>query len=180
MKNIIRRNTFETNSSSSHSISIVTTKQDLKLPKKIRFRIHEFNNYPEDDFMGEMSGRANYLYSISVYLDEQEEFVERMTNLLGDKVKLYFAPTPNWWEDDYEDFRWCLINHQACEEARKLFDTVMVDDTLLMNYLFDDKTDIEICGDWAIKGVVDDDDRLVIGYGKKKVEEWEKKEEYGW
>lgn len=169
MKRIVRRNTFETNSSSSHSISIVTSKQDLELPKKIRFKIHEFNDYPEDnDDMSSMEGRANYLYSISVCLDEHEEFVERITNLLGDKIKLYFVDPPKWQDDDYDDIRWCLINHQARGEARELFDTVMINDTLLMNYLFDDKTDIEICGDWAINGVEDNEDRLVIGYGKKE------------
>lgn len=174
MKKIIRRNTFETNSSSSHSISIVKNEQELQFPKKIRFKIHSFNHYPEDgDYMDEMSGRANYLYSIAVYLDEHEEFQERITKLLGDKVKLYFDPTPNWWEDEFDDLRWTLINHQAQDEARELFEKIMEDDVLLLNYLFDDKTDIEICGDWAIKGVKDDDDRLVFGYGKKKVEEWD-------
>jgi hypothetical protein len=173
MKKIIRQGVFESNSSSSHSISIVQTKQEFELPKTLHFAIHSFHDYPEDgDWMDELSGRANYLYSISYYLEEEERFKKHMKKLLGDKVNLVFGRTPKYWEEDDDYPAWHLINHQVREEVGSLFYKVMHDDVLLMNYLFDDKTDIEICSDGAIKGVKDDEGRLVIGYGRKRVEEW--------
>lgn len=173
MKKIIRRSVFESNSSSSHSISIVQAKQEFELPKTLHFAIHSFHDYPEDgDWMDELSGRANYLYSIAYYLEKEKEFKKHIKQLLGGKVKLVFGIKPRWWkEEDYDG--WNLINHQVRDEVQTLFSEVMSDDVLLMNYLFDDKTDIEICSDGSIQGVKDDEGRLVIGYGKKQVGEWE-------
>lgn len=177
MKKIVRQKVFETNSSSSHSISIVRTLQEFELPKTIHFAIHTFSHYPYDgDDMSSLEGRANYLYSIAVWQEDEKEFKKHMKRLLGDKVKLVFGRKPRWWQEDEDDdwnYAWDLINHHAREEAMTLYSEVMNDDALMMNYLFDDKTEVEICGDWMIKGVADDEDRLVIGYGKKRVEEWE-------
>ncbi len=179
MKKIIRKGVFESNSSSSHSISIMNEPQEWTLPRVLHFRIHTFHNFPEDDdWMGEVSGRANYIYSIATARELREEFIERVKTLLKDKnIKLIFDNEPKWWQDEYEttqwDCRWDLINHQAYDVSNKLFNAVMEDDTLLMNYLFDDKTDIEICGDWMIQGVEDGEDRWIAGYGRKQVEEWD-------
>lgn len=177
MKKIIRQGVFESNSSSSHSISIMRMPQEVELPKTIHFAIHTFHHYPYDgDDMDKLSGRANYLYSIAVWREDEKEFKKHMRRLLGDKIKLVFGRKPKWWNEDDDDdwnYAWDLINCNAREEAMTLYSEVMSDDVLMMNYLFDDKTEVEICGDWMIKGVTDDEDRWFTGYGKKQVEAWD-------
>ena len=173
MKQIIRQGVFESNSSSSHSISIMATPQTVQIPNKIHFRIHTYNHYADDN-MNTVEGRANYLYSIAMWREEENRFKKVIRRLLDDRVELIFEGAPDWWrEDDDWNERWDLINHQASEEALQLFGRVMADDTLLLNYLFDDKTEVEICGDWAIQGVTGGSDRAVFGYTTEQVEEWE-------
>lgn len=174
MKQIIRQGVFESNSSSSHSISIMTAPQTVQIPNKIHFSIHTYNHHADDD-MCTVEGRANYLYSIAMWQEEEERFKKVIRRLLGDKVELIFDDEPDWWGEDGDDWndRWDLINHQASEEALQLFGRVMVDDTLLLNYLFDDKTEVEICGDWAIQGVTGGINRMVFGYIKAQEGEWE-------
>lgn len=171
MKRIIREGVFESNSSSSHSISVVTKKQKFELPKKLTFEVHEFNNCPEDDDdMDTVEGRANYLYAAAISFDQRKEFKKRVKKLLGEKIELKFKKIPKWMKEE----GYCnLINHQALDEAEALLNVCMDKDKILMNYLFDDKTEIEICGDWAMKGVTSGEDRLVFGYTKEDVRKWE-------
>ena len=170
MKRIIREGVFESNSSSSHSISIVTKKQKFDLPKKLTFEVHEFHNHPEDDDdMDTVEGKANYLYAAAISFDRRKEFKKRVKKLLGEKIELKFKKVPKWMKEEH----WLLINHEALPEAEALLDTCMNKDKILMNYLFDDKTEVEICGDWAVKGVTSGEDRLVFGCTKEDVRRWE-------
>ena len=141
MKKIIRRGVFESNSSSSHSISIVMEPQEVKIPKKIHFRVHQFHDYPwDDDYMDEMSGRANYLYACAIQHEEEDLFKAVLRAMLPKTILIFD-------ELDIED-DWCyLINHQAYDTSGRLYRTLMENKELMFNYLFDDQTDVVITSD---------------------------------
>ncbi|MCR1959859.1 hypothetical protein CWE04_11440 [Thomasclavelia cocleata] len=157
MKRIIRKNTFETNSSSSHSFSICIKDKKISHPKEINFEAHEFHNYPFDgDDMSSMQGRANYLYSIAIQCFMENKLKEALQKALPN-TKLKF-------EHEYREIKnTYLINHQAQYAGSDLLDRVLEDSVLLINYLLDDKTDVLITGDYDYSGVTGGNDRFVIG-----------------
>lgn len=157
MKRIIRKNTFETNSSSSHSFSICIKDKKISHPKDINFEAHEFHNYPVDgDNMSSIQGRANYLYSIAVQRFKEDELKEALQKALPN-TKLKFEHEYREIENTY------LINHQAQYEASGLLDKVLEDSVLLINYLLDDETEILITGDYDYSCVTGGDDRFAMG-----------------
>lgn len=157
MKRIIRKNTFETNSSSSHSFSICIKDKKISHPKEINFEAHEFHDYPFDgDDMSSMQGRANYLYSIAIQRFMENKLKEALQKALPN-TKLKFEHESREIKNTY------LINHQAQYEASDILDKVLEDSTLLTNYLLDDETEVLITSDWDDSGVTGRDGRFVIG-----------------
>lgn len=154
MKKIIRRRVFESNSSSSHSVSIMREPQEVQIPDKIHFEVHQFHDYPwDDDYMDELSGRANYLYACALQTGAEEMLKQTLHKLLPNTELIFDL---NVYGNE-----WCyLINHQAYETAKALVIELLGDKGLLLNYLFDDKTDIAIAGDWVGAAAKQGKDRI--------------------
>ena len=85
----VRNKVFETNSSSTHTISIITKKRSPSLPQHINFYLGQFN-------YGKYTGKAknnfeqmaSYLYCTILQLDEDEDknrvayYLAKLSNLL--------------------------------------------------------------------------------------------------
>ena len=139
MKRQIRKNTFETNSSSTHAICI--SKEEVPkrdIPPFVRFNHGEFGweCYRHDT----ISKRASYLYQAICdlcYYDSKKksEYIDSLRSVLSKyKVECEFEGefesgenNPNEWENGY-------IDHS--EETSEFVDSVMDSEDLLIKYLF--------------------------------------------
>lgn len=126
----VRKNVFETNSSSTHSICI--SKDTVKnMPKEVKFQAGEYG-WEEDT----VYATASYLWT--AILDGPQELVEERTQKLKDAldrlgVKGIFEYPP---KDEYGFYTDCYIDH-SCECA-DLIDALLSNDDLLARYLFGD------------------------------------------
>lgn len=173
MRRIVRNGTFETNSSSSHSISIYNKEKDgLVEPKKMLFFIHEFHSHPETD-MSSIVGRCSYLYSAAINHNMEDELKETLKEVFPNtKLKFQEFQEDMSGEENYYESRY-LINHQCQEDAYDFLKAVLNDHVLLKNYILDDDTVVNIRGDWDDLGVKKDDDHTCFGWIKTGDYEYE-------
>lgn len=160
MKRVIRNKVFETNSSSSHSFSIMKKRvDDLTPPKTIYFELHVFSWYPEDcDRMDTLQGRANYLYACAVTFDKIEELKNALKQTLKDTNFVF--------EVFDKEEQWCsYIDHQSQEQACELLNLLIDDSDLLWNYLLDDNTIVNVVGDSFECELPKNEDRINIDWG---------------
>jgi hypothetical protein len=130
----IRKNTFETNSSSTHSIVINTN--DKRLPGYIDFRFGEFGWECGD------APAANYLYTAIMNnydKDEALEWIEYLKSVLDENGVQYEFETPEWsvWKYGGDDRFYCknagYIDHSS--ELTDMLDDMKADKELLIAYL---------------------------------------------
>lgn len=130
---LIRRGTFETNSSSTHSIVI---------PRNV-------NSYPSGDTFTFTPGNygwefdkhnfANYLYTAIICFDEYGEDVsrnyweEKLSNILNPYYKNIVFEEPSKWNLGDSVYYECGIDHMY--QMKDLLDTLDKDDNLLLNSL---------------------------------------------
>ena len=132
MKKAIRTNIFETNSSSTHTISISRNfdATKYKFPKTLVFRGVEFGW--EVEIYDDVVSRCRYLYTAMCSLlegdalEEKKKYIEDVLQKHGvvaafDEFKYY--------DDGY-------IDH--CEDTRELLNYVFKNENNLLNYLFGD------------------------------------------
>ena len=120
----IRKNVFETNSSSTHSICI--SKKHVSVPKgtTVNFYAGEYG-WSEDT----VYDTASYLYTaILVQEDRKEELLDKLESMLSKHdIKCVFNPPMS---------RWYYIDHGY--ETYDFVDAILADDDLLLQYLFGD------------------------------------------
>lgn len=117
----IRKGTFETNSSSCHSICI--QRAPVKMRDHITFRVDEYGW--ETRCVGDT---ASYFYTALIDgFDgkEQEERVEKLKSILDSHLITY---------DMYGEDHWCGLDHAYA--ARKFVDALLNDEDLLFRFLF--------------------------------------------
>ena len=127
----IRKNVFETNSSSTHSICI--SKAPVTIGKYIHFGIGEFG------WENDCVDTADYLYTAILEQDDRDELLERLKSILDShsiecefsKPKYFISSNgvDKWLDNGY-------IDHSS--EIREFIFTVLDDEDLLMRYLFGD------------------------------------------
>lgn len=96
----VRKNVFETNSSSTHSICIAKN-VDYDIPKELHFEFGEFGW--EHDTLNTTSEKASYLYTGVVnYFPEKLDGILEVLKSKGIEVTLQ-EKSGNYWESGYVD-----------------------------------------------------------------------------
>ena len=151
MKKQVRKNIFETNSSSTHSIVVGNNGEDIYagLPKKLKFRGGEFGW--EHRLYTDTQTKANYLFTSLIYTDTPMEYIERIKDILTKwNIETEFEEVVDKKGCDgsiYYDIanRDCYVDHG--DENQDLVKELCEDEAKLMNYLFSDGSYVETSND---------------------------------
>jgi hypothetical protein len=127
----IRRNVFETNSSSTHSICI--SKAPVTEGKHIHFRIGEYG------WENDCVDIVNYLYTAILEQYDSDELLEQLKDILDSHSIEYEFEEPNYKTSSDGECRWLeygYIDHSS--ETREFINAVLSDEDMLMRCLFGD------------------------------------------
>ena len=133
MKRQIRRNVFETNSSSTHSIAI--SKHPATIRKHISFRIGEYG------WKNDCVDTASYLYTAILEQDDATDMLEQLKNILDKYSIEYEFEKCRYITSSDGEYRWLeygYIDHS--NETRELIFELLNNEDLLMRYLFGDSS----------------------------------------
>ena len=126
----IRRNVFETNSSSTHSICI--SKAPVTVGDYVLFGIGEYG------WENDCVDIVDYLYTAILEQTDRDELLTKLKNILDNHNIKYKFKTPKYWTSSsgnkYLDD--CGIDHAG--ETREFINAVLSDDDMLMRCLFGD------------------------------------------
>jgi len=148
MKRQIRHNVFETNSSSTHSIVITRSNENLSIPKTMKANFGEFGwecaTYadPED--------KLSYLYTgiKGCYYDEPENELNRLKSMMKN-----FGIEVEWQENSGDFWEHGYVDHAG--ELNEFIEAVLSTDDTLKRFLFsddsyiltgNDNSDYDCCG----------------------------------
>lgn len=128
----IRKGTFETNSSSTHSIAISKNKVNILVGRSINFYIGEYG-WEESEY-----NFPDYMYT-SLLCNDDEEGLQKLKSIL-DKWKIkYNFEEPEWeYDNEYRYLRNGYIDHN--DETFSIMRTIIDDEDLLARALFGDAT----------------------------------------
>lgn len=128
----IRKGTFETNSSSTHSIAISKDKVNIPVGRSINFHIGEYG-WEESDY-----SFPDYMYT-SLLCNDDEEGLQKLISILDKwKVKYNFEE-PKWdYHNGYRYLRNGYIDHGG--ETFSIMREILNDEDLLARALFGDST----------------------------------------
>jgi len=127
----IRRNVFETNSSSTHSICI--SKAPVTAGKHIYFGIGEYG------WENDCVDIADYLYTAILEQYDTNELLEKLKDMLDSHSIEYEFEEPKYETSSDGKYKW--LNHGYIDhsgETREFIDAVLSDDNMLMRCLFGD------------------------------------------
>ena len=131
----IRRGTFETNSSSTHSIAISKKKVNVLVGTCINFYIGEYG-WEENEY-----SFSDYMYTSLLYNNDKES-IEKLKSILDKWGVKYKFQTPKWsyygdnQEEKYLDNGY--IDHGS--ETFSIMREILNDEDLLARALFGDST----------------------------------------
>lgn len=140
----IRKNLFETNSSSTHVITIANNNEDdfkNNLPETIEFNVGEYGW--EFERYDDMQSRADYLFTAIVGCGvDAEPYINKLVETLKSWGVEAKYPELTKKETSYGCYynlkglpgKYFGIDHAS--ELRDFLEQVVNDETLLMNYLF--------------------------------------------
>ena len=125
----VRNSLFETNSSSTHSITIANNYEDEfkeYLPESLEFEVGEYGW--EFERYDDLQSRSNYLYTaiLTCGCDAEVCLKKLRETLESYGIEVYFTEVGLG--------EWFYIDHSY--EMGDFVDTILNDETLLMNYLF--------------------------------------------
>ena len=140
----IRQGVFETNSSSTHAISICEFRPNTELPEVVLFETNQDFGWEFEDYT-DVYSKANYLWLAICYkynnLGDEDELIKAKATIsqylqrIG--VKAEFEDRryieSEWFDDKYIDMRG-YIDHPG--DLYELVDAVLKDPNLLYGYLF--------------------------------------------
>lgn len=128
----IRKGTFETNSSSTHSIAISKNKVNIPVGSSINFHIGEYG-WEEDEY-----SFPDYMYTSLLYNDD-EEGLQKLKSILDKWNVKYNFEEPKW--EYYDGNRYLkngYIDHSG--ETFSIMREILNDEDLLARALFGDST----------------------------------------
>ena len=150
MKKQIRKNIFETNSSSTHSIVIGNNGEDIyaDLPKQLEFHGDEFGW--EHELHTDTQSKANYLFTSLIYTHDPYGYMERIKEILSKwGIEATFDEIVKKKYDSgyvrYDTANGDYVDHG--DENTDLVKALCEDEALLMNYLFSDGSYVETSND---------------------------------
>lgn len=155
MKKIIRKNTFETNSSSTHAICIATD-SPLSFPDFVEFEIGEFGWECKTYYL--FINKASYLYTAILCCIEDKEKsyvpVEEWDEIKWIRdVLASHGIASEFEEPEYsrsEDNGWFYLNSGYIDHDYELKDwlkDILSDEDRLLNYLFTEDSYVETGND---------------------------------
>lgn len=159
----IRRSLFETNSSSTHAITIANNSEDdfkNNLPKTLELKLGEFGW--EFDRYQTIRDRADYLFTAIVYNDKVEDYLQKLVDTLKKwgveveypklkKVQSEYDKSYYYWVIESKPDEYFYIDHGG--ELKDFLDDIFNDETLLMNYLFSPESFIATGNDNSDEGL---------------------------
>lgn len=128
----IRKGTFETNSSSTHSIAISKNKVNIPVGRSINFHIGEYG-WEESEY-----SFPNYMYT-SLLCNDDEEGFQKLKSILDKWNVKYNFEKPKW--EYYNGHRYLqngYIDHS--DETFSIMREILNDEDLLARALFGDAT----------------------------------------
>lgn len=151
MKKQVRKNIFETNSSSTHSIVVGNNGEDIYagLPKKLAFHGDEFGW--EHELYTDTQSKADYLFTSLIYTVKPYEYRDRIKEILAkwnietefdDIVEIKYESGFTRYEVKN---KFCYVDHG--DENQDLVKELLEDEAKLMNYLFSDGSYVETSND---------------------------------
>ena len=150
MKIQIRKNIFETNSSSIHSLVIGNNNENIyeNLPTEIHFNGGEYGW--ENEVYNDIENKANYLYTGIVKNNLVDELVPKIKDILSKwNITPIFQETNKkmYNNEEYDEFKhgYYYIDHSY--DLQDFLNTVCNNEELLMNFLFSDGSFIETGND---------------------------------
>lgn len=154
MKVKVRRNVFETNSSSIHSISIIKNNNIKEYPETVIFGTGYFGW--ESDLYDDTEHKAAYLWQCMKYAyDDRDSLlndIEKIENILQKyniiaEFPYKFIEVKHYGKSEYTYSVYTDKNGNADDgyvdhgmEAKEWVHTIINDEQMLLNYLFDNKS----------------------------------------
>lgn len=132
----VRTGVFETNSSSTHSVCICTTRSGITFPERIKFRCEYFSR--EDSVLRTIEDKAAYLYAsiFSLFYGDRKSFTDAVnkifTHLGAHGIECEFE-TPVESEYGYIDFG---VEHSGNSDHADFVKKTVGNKTRLIRYLF--------------------------------------------
>lgn len=159
----IRQGVFETNSSSTHAISICEFHPNMELPEVVKFETNQEFGWEFEDYT-DVYSKANYLWLAICYkynnLSDEDELIKAKANLtqylerIGVRATFedcrYIKSTWSRVDDKYMDMRG-YIDHPG--DLYEMVDALLEDPNLLYGYLFNDNSMISTGNDNDERGV---------------------------
>ena len=127
----IRRNVFETNSSSTHSICI--SKAPVTVGKHVYFEIGEFG------WGNDCVDISDYLYTAILDQYDADELLEKLKDMLDKHSIEYEFEEPKYVTSSDGKYKWLdhgYVDHS--HDTRDFINAVLSDDDMLMRCLFGD------------------------------------------
>ena len=125
----VRHGVFETNSSSTHSISI-PCQTSLTIPKLIHFKIGEFGS--DTSILSSIAAKASYLYTGLAANDRMKDAYDIILYLLSEGIAVTAEDVV------YDKYR-CMLNDGYMDHANELngfLDAIVANKDMMMRYLF--------------------------------------------
>lgn len=135
MKRQIRRNVFETNSSSTHSISISKKPVTIDTAKVIGFEIGEYG------WENDCVSAKNYLYTAIMSFNDSEELLKKMTDILDKNNVKYYLGEVIKQKAIYDDEVYTYLDNGYIDhhnETREFVETVLDNEDMFMRLIFGD------------------------------------------
>jgi hypothetical protein len=135
MKRQVRKNVFETNSSSTHSICISKKPVNIDTDRVIRFEIGEYG------WEHGCVDATDYLYTAIMSFNDRDELLKKMTDILDKNNIKYYLGKAEISKSGYDDEGYtCLDNGYIdhVSETREFVDTILNDEAMFMRLLFGD------------------------------------------
>jgi len=130
MKQSIRRNVFETNSSSTHSLCVTKNNILDQKQESLNFSIGEFGW--EENTLDSPSEKASYLYTAILVCDGKMDCLESVKNALNNNGIEYEFEEPNF-DDEYR-----YLNNGYIDHSGEIYDFLDIcnDEDKIMRFLF--------------------------------------------